>query len=57
MKPKDIRAAEDLLPGVSILVKYTPEIFELDLNPIKLMPLNEAGLGILVDNPGRTVQL
>jgi acetyltransferase len=37
----DTQALEDLLLRVSALVEDVPEITELDLNPVKVMPQGE----------------
>jgi len=39
--PSDTKALEDLLLRVSALVEDLPEIAELDLNPVKVMPQGE----------------
>jgi len=39
--PSDTQALEDLLLRISALVEDIPEITELDLNPVKVMPRGE----------------
>lgn len=39
--PSDTQALEDLLLRLSVLVEDIPEIAELDLNPVKVMPQGE----------------
>jgi len=39
--PSDTKALEDLLLRLSALVEHIPEIAELDLNPVKVMPQGE----------------
>ena len=39
--PSDTKALEDLLLRVSTIVEDIPEISELDLNPVKVMPQGE----------------
>jgi acetyltransferase len=39
--PSDIRALEDLLLRVSAIVEDIPQIGEMDLNPVKVMPHGE----------------
>jgi len=39
--PSDTQALEDLLLRLSVLVEDIPEIAELDLNPVKVMPIGE----------------
>jgi len=39
--PSDIQAVEDLLLRISALIEDMPQISELDLNPVKVMPQGE----------------
>jgi acetyltransferase len=39
--PSDSQALEDLLLRLSALIEDVPEITELDLNPVKVMPQGE----------------
>ena len=42
LPPSDTKALEDLLLRLSALVEDIPEITELDLNPVKVMPQGES---------------
>jgi acetyltransferase len=39
--PSDIKALQDLLLRVSALIEDIPEIAEMDLNPVNVMPKGE----------------
>jgi acetate---CoA ligase (ADP-forming) len=44
--PADLAAARDTLLRVSQLVTDFPEILEMDINPLVLMPVGEGGIAL-----------